>query len=110
MANKVTIHFAEDRIERAAYIADTVGFGEMVRFAEYYDSEGRFAHLEVIETGVVVIYGENRRLVTMYIAQPEQLVKIFYTYNWGRVPAWLMTKAKKNQQKGYIRNQPNYHH
>ena len=35
MANKVTIHFRDERAERATYIAQTVGFGEVIRTAEF---------------------------------------------------------------------------
>ena len=41
--------------------------------------------------------------------KPEQLTEIYKLNNWGRVPAWLMAKAKKNKQKGYTQNQPDFH-
>jgi UDP-N-acetylglucosamine enolpyruvyl transferase len=110
MANKVTIHFSQDRIERATYIAETVGFGEVIRTAEYYDSDGRYACQQITDTGVVVIRNDRNMLVTMYIAEPDQMIEIFHRFGWGRVPVALWNKVKKNAQKGYIRRQPNYHH
>ena len=42
MANKVTLHFRNDRADRATYIAQTVGFGEIVRTAEFFNRNRRF--------------------------------------------------------------------
>ena len=109
MANKVTLHFRDERADRATYIAQTVGFGQTVRYTEYYDNLGRFARVEIIETGVVIVRNEFNSLVTMYIARPEQLMKIYKRNDWGHVPQWLITKAQKNWKKGYTQNQPDYH-
>ena len=38
-----------------------------------------------------------------------QVEEIYRKNHWGRVPAWLMTKVKKNWKKGYTQNQPDYH-
>ena len=109
MATKVTIHFRDERVDRATYISQTVGFGAVVNRAEYFNRDGMFSVMEVIETGVVVIRGNVNQLVTMYIARPEQLVEIYKQNRWGKVPMWLMNKAKKNWQKGYTKNQTDYH-
>lgn len=108
MANKVTIHFKEDRIERATYISKTVGFGEVVRTAEFYRTDGLYTILKITETGVVIITSASGAIVTMYIAKPEQLIEIYKQNRWGRVPTWLMTKAQKNWKKGYTQNQPDF--
>lgn len=109
MATKVTLHFRDERADRATYIAQTIGFGAVVNRAEYFNRDGMFSVIEVTETGVVVIRGNVNQLVTMYIVRPEQLVEIYKQNRWGKVPMWLMNKAKKNWQKGYTKNQPDYH-
>lgn len=109
MANKVTIHFAQDRIDRATYIAETVGFGEIIRTAEYFNRNNLFEMKQITETGVLIVRGSSGQIVTMFIMRPEQVEEIYRKNHWGRVPAWLMTKAKKNWKKGYTQNQPDYH-
>ena len=109
MANKVTIHFAQDRVERAAYIAETVGFGEIVRTAEYFNHNNLFEMKQITETGVLIVRGSAGQIVTMFIMRPDQVEEIYRRNHWGRVPTWLMAKAKKNWKKGYTQNQPDYH-
>ena len=109
MANKVTIHFRDERAERATYIAQTVGFGEVIRTAEFYNKNGLYQTLQITETGVVIVRGNNGVLITMYIAKAIQIADIYKVNEWGRVPNWLMNKATKNWKKGYIQNQPAYH-
>lgn len=108
MANKVTIHFKEDRVERATYISKTVGFGEVVRTAEYYRADGLYTVQKITETGVIIITNAKGAIVTMYIAKPTQIAGIYKQNNWGRVPQWLMAKAQKNWKKGYTQNQPDF--
>lgn len=108
MANKVTIHFAQDRIERATYIAETVGFGEVYRTVEIWHRDGRFEIRQITETGVQISRTADGRLITMFIMKPKQLVELHKAYGWGRVPTWLMAKAEKNWKKGYTQNQPDF--
>lgn len=109
MANKVTIHFRDERANRATYIAQTIGFGEVVRTAEFFRRDGMFQRMQVTETGVVILTNVSGAIITMYIARPEQLVESYKLNRWGRVPQWLMGKAQKNWKKGYTQNQPDYH-
>ena len=109
MANKVSLHFRNERANRATYIAQTVGFGEVIRTAEYFNRNNLYEMKQVTETGVLIVRGGAGQIVTMYIMKPEQLTEIYKLNHWGRVPAWLMAKAKKNKQKGYTQNQPDFH-
>lgn len=98
--NVITKHFKNDRIERAAYISQTVGFGEVVKVLDVYE-DGRFSRRELMDTGVIVIRSINNVIITMFIATEGQ---IKYIYN-GKAPQWIINKARKN--KKYMRNQPN---
>ena len=109
MANKVTIHFAQERVDRAVYIAETVGFGEIIRTAEYFNHNNLYSIKQITETGVLIVRGSSGQIVTMFIMRPEQVEEIYRKNHWGRVPAWLMAKVKKNWKKGYTQNQPDYH-
>ena len=109
MATKVTVHFRDERVDRGGRRTIKKKIGAVVNRAEYYNRDGLFSVMEVLESGVVIIRGNVNQLVTMYIARPEQLIEIYKRSRWGKVPMWLMNKAKKNWQKGYTKNQPDYH-
>ena len=108
MANKVSIHFKEERIDRATYIAKTVGFGKIVQAAHYYRQDGKYTVHTITETGVIILYGTNNKIITMFIARPEQVIALYKKNEWGKVPNWLMNKVNKNWKKGYTQNQPDY--
>lgn len=96
----VTKHFVNDRIERATYISKTVGFGDVV-FTDLPTANNTYK--EVTKTGVIVVRGDDRVIVTMFIATPSQIVSV-YASKGARVPQWLYQKAKKNSK--YMKNQP----
>ena len=108
MARKVSVHFKEERIDRAAYIAETVGFGEIIQKERQFYKPGTF--ISIMETGVIVITDMDNVIITMYLAHPDEVKYLYQFYNWGRVPNWFWAKVKKNWSKGYIQNQPNYHY
>ena len=107
MGTKVTIHFKNERADRATYISQTVGFGEIIHSIEGYN-QNVFQIKEITETGVIIVRDGHKRIITMYIAKPEQVLTYYRMNNLGRVPQWLAAKVKKNWQKGYTQNQPNF--
>ena len=110
MANtKVTLHFANERLDRATYIAETVGFGEVVKSAEWINTNGEMVYEQILESGVMVVLGSNRRIVTMYIMTEEDLFGRFLKNHWGKPPHWLVDKVRKNKKMGYTKNQPDHH-
>ena len=109
MANKVTIHFRDERADRATYIAQTVGFGEVIRTAEIYRESGLIEIRQITETGVQISRGLDGRLITMFIMQKHQIIGTYKKCGWGYPPRWLLAKAEKNWKKGYTQNQPDYH-
>lgn len=109
MANKVTIHFRDERADRATYIAQTIGFGEVIRTAEIYHANGLVEIRQITETGVQISRGVDGRLITMFIMRKQQIYRLYKTNGWGNPPHWLITKAEKNWKKGYTQNQPDYH-
>ena len=94
----VSKHFREERLNRAAYIATTVGSGEVVA-----EMSSKALVMRITDTGVIlVVEPETDTLVTMYIATVEQ-----YTYiaNLVRVPKDLKKKVKYNESKNYTKEQ-----
>ena len=109
MANKVTIHFRDERADRATYIAQTVGFGEVIRTAEIYHASGLVEIRQITETGVQISRGADGCLITMFIMRKQQVYALYKANGWGNPPRWLIAKAEKNWKKGYTQNQPDYH-
>ena len=108
MATKVTLHFRDERADRATYIAQTIGFGDIIHSVECYHFN-TYQIRQLTETGVMIIRSPSNEIITMFIAKPDQVKSYYMMNNLGRVPQWLATKVKKNWQKGYVKNQPDYH-
>lgn len=102
--SKTTKHFREDRMDRAVYIAQTVGFGEIVLSVV---DENRHNLFELYESGACVIraLSEEAEIITMYIATLEQVNRLYRIAN-RRTPTFMVNKAKHNTHKKYIQNQP----
>ena len=94
----ISKHFREERLDRAAYIATTVGFGEVVA-----EMPSKALMMRLTDTGVIlVVEPETDTLVTMYIATLEQYA---YIAKLVRVPKELKKKVKENVSKNYVKEQ-----
>lgn len=91
-------HLLTDRIDRAVYIALSIGIGEPV-IEKPVPEEHKI--LVITDTGVVLVKGANGKTITMFIASLEQLSYI----TDGHAPGWLLKKVLKNQKAGHIKNQ-----
>lgn len=91
-------HLLTDRIDRAVYIALSIGIGEPV--IEKPIPEERKV-LIITDTGVVLVKSTSGKTITMFIATLEQLSYIAD----GHAPGWLLKKVLKNQKAGHIKNQ-----
>ena len=93
--NYITNHFKEDRLDRALYIAQTIGFGEVVK--ECYRADTK-TFQQITDTGVMIARSDiDRAIVTVYVATMNQVRAV---YGEDRVPSWLVAKVKKNNSKG----------
>ena len=94
----VSKHFKEERLNRATYIATTIGFGNVIAELPSHDLTMRLT-----DTGVVfVVESETDTLVTMYIASFEH-----YTYisNLVKLPKNTKKIIRYNEAKGYTKEQ-----
>lgn len=91
-------HLLTDRIDRAVYIALSIGIGEPVT-EKQLPKEHKV--LVITDTGVVLVKSASGKTITMFVATLEQLS---YITN-GRAPNWLLKKVLKNQKAGHIKNQ-----
>lgn len=101
----ISYHISEDRIDRACYIMETVGLGEIIKEVRDTDAHGRVSWQCLTDTGVIMIFNEQKTMmVTLYIAtQPK--VSAMYK---GNTPSWVMKMIKKNAKYAIEQNKVRY--
>ena len=94
MTERVNIshHLRAERLDRVAYIATTIGYGNIV-FERHSSSTPTVSCLT--DTGVLIVKDEEGMIITMYIAEYKQAN--YVTHN--NTPQWLSNVIKKNLQK-----------
>lgn len=93
----MTKHVVNDRMERMMYIAQNIGWGEIL--VEVQSSND--TRMCLTSTGVVLIkplYEE--RLVTAYVANINDVTWLYRSIGCTRVPSFMFTKVQKN--KGHV--------
>lgn len=90
----ISYHISEDRLDRACFIMSTIGIGEVVKTIHGIDEKGRGYWRSVTDTGVIMVFSEDKtRVITLWIAKFEQVAAIYE----GNTPSWLIKKVKKNR-------------
>lgn len=97
---KMSEHLTKDRIDRAVYIATTIGVGKEV-LRSY--SANRHSYSCLTDTGVMIIRDPKDIIITMYIASMAQAVAM----TKGNLPKTLKKIIKENEKKGYYQAQSN---
>lgn len=91
----ISYHISEDRLDRACYIMQTIGLGEIIKEAHGVDENGRGYWRCFTDTGVMLIFNEQKtKVVTLYIASQPQVSAIFK----GQTPSWIFKMVRKNAQ------------
>lgn len=91
-------HALNERADRIAYIATTIGFGKVIARKLVVDERGKAMRL-LTDTGVVIVTDPHEeRILTMWIADPTQ-VKDFYPD--GVRNQAVLRLVKKYMEKGY---------
>ncbi len=99
---KFSAHALNERADRIAYIATTVGFGTVIARRRIVDERGEVMRL-LTDTGVVFVTDlAETTILTMWIADPTQ-VKSFYPE--GQRNMAVLRLVKKYMQKGYQEKQ-----
>jgi hypothetical protein len=89
----ISYHISEDRLDRACYIMQTIGIGEIIREQHSVDERGRGYWRCFTNTGVMLIMDEPKKMViTLYIANQDQVSSIYK----GNTPSWVFAMVKKN--------------
>ena len=106
---EISRHFKEDRLDRYAYIATTIGIGEIIytykqEKCKYYNSQP--ANVNITSTGIAIVTSPKGKLITMYVLT---IVEARKYYN-GKVPFLLAGIIQENMlRKHHIKqNQVHY--
>ena len=98
-------HISEDRLDRAVYIMQTVGLGEIIKEQRCVDTQGRVSWQCLTNTGVLLVLNEQKTMaITLYIAtQPK--VSAMYK---GNTPSWVLKMVRKNREYAEMQNKVRY--
>ena len=89
-----TYHISEDRLDRACFIMQTVGIGEIVKEERCVQEDGRISWQCLTNTGVILVMSEDRKIViTLYIATQAKVSAMYK----GNTPSWMFKVVKKNK-------------
>lgn len=89
-----TYHISEDRLDRACYIMQTVGIGEIVKEERCIQEDGRISWQCLTNTGVILVLSEDRKVaITLYIASQAKVSAMYK----GNTPSWMFKVVKKNK-------------
>lgn len=95
IAANLSIHCRVDRPERIAYIATTIGYGNIIKKKPYRNSEGICVRC-LTDTGVIICMTPNEsKVITMFIATTHQVVAM---YDGKHAPDWIYSRARKNRK------------
>lgn len=88
-------HISEDRLDRACYIMQTIGIGDIIKEQKGIDEQGRVYWRCFTNTGVMLIMNADKsRVVTLYIAEQKQVSSIYQ----GKTPSWVFALVRKNMK------------
>lgn len=89
-----TYHISEDRLDRACFIMQTVGIGEIVKEERCIQEDGRISWQCLTDTGVILVLSEDRKVaITLYIASQAKVSAMYK----GNTPSWMFKVVKKNK-------------
>jgi hypothetical protein len=92
-------HLTQDRADRYAFIATTIGVGTVVHtYRQAYNKIEGFppCTVEITSTGVAMVRGDDGTLVTMYILSIQEARKYFVN---AAIPMVLNAIIKSNNRR-----------
>ena len=95
----MTEHARKDRQARLEYIIDTIGVGKIVVRHQDIDEKNRIVIFELTTTGVIIVRNAENMVVTAYIAEMRQAVRVWRCQNGNKkLPAPLYKKITQNEK------------
>lgn len=102
LKRNISYHISEDRLDRACFIMQTIGIGDIIKEQRGVDSQGRVYWRCFTNTGVMLIMNADKsRAITLYIASQEQVSSIYQ----GKTPSWVFALVKKNIRYAKMQNE-----
>ena len=90
----ITYHISEDRLDRACFIMQTIGIGEIVKEEKVIQETGRISWQCLTNTGVLLVMDEQKKIViTLYIATQAKVSAMYK----GNTPSWMFKIVRKNK-------------
>ena len=92
-----TNHFRQDRADRYAFIATTIGVGKVIHsYTHPVDKNGRQScTVQITSTGVAMVVANDGTLITMYVLTLHEAEKYFAN---AMIPMLLSAIIKKNMK------------
>ena len=82
-----TYHISEERVDRACYIMQTIGIGEVIKEVRCVQEDGRVSWQCLTNTGVILVLSEDKKIcITLYIASQPKVSAMYQ----GKTPSWVM--------------------
>ena len=105
LKRNITYHISEDRLDRACYIMQTIGIGEIIKECKCVDEKGRTSWQCLTNTGVLLVLDEHKKMiVTLYIASQPKVSAMYE----GKTPSWVINMVKKNRKYAEEQNKVRY--
>ena len=106
MQKNITTHVSVERFDRIEYIIDTIGLGDsIIMEANIKNPQNIMRKMQLTNTGVILVKPVDREVViTAWIASLNQVVQIYRTRGYAKMPEYVYRLVKKNQK--YMKNQP----
>lgn len=101
LKRNISYHISEDRLDRACYIMQTIGIGDIIKEQHGIDEKGRGFWRSFTNTGVMLIMNEQKtQVVTLYIADQKQVSSLYQ----GKTPSWIFAMVRKNIKYAKMQN------
>jgi len=95
MKMQMTQHVLNDRMERMLYIAEHVGWGEVIMEVE----NSATTCMCLTSTGVVLVKNLHRdTLITAYLPNRNDLIYMCRALGYSRIPTVVENKMRKNHK------------
>ena len=88
-------HISEERLDRACYIMQTIGIGEVIKEVRCVQKDNRVSWQCLTNTGVILVLSEDKKFcITLYIATQPKVSAMYQ----GKTPSWVFNIVRKNRK------------
>lgn len=88
-------HLTEARMERAMWIIENIGYGNVIAEREWVDTAGTKCIRQITDTGVIIVTTPDKtKVVTMFVATVLQAKAMWY----GKIPNWFYKIVIRNEK------------